>query len=331
MSFIKPTFDAGFYRNKSGQDRILNHELVEGHLLEKIIDTEKTRFEEGNGILVYHKTFPYPEKGMRDPQSVAAAQLAKRSLLSQLQFFTSKLLLPFHLIFLLFPWKLKIKVVEAWANSFFNFTSIDFDNFIPEDKYYSPLPREIYRAVELFLTLLGVNSEIAKHLGLIIGTFIQNDTAYWTRTEDILSETTKEDLLKDFVGEAKRLLGLLAERDPGRPHLVKKFAMFVRILRFGLWNFRVRNALKKTIESLTFENLQYDEGDRYNIRNTMRYRFFGMGIKERNQKWPPEKHLWCKKKGFNDKGEPIYELTVTDGMSFPSVQKQIEEQHAKGY
>lgn len=326
MNGSQPIFDAGFYRSKSGQNRILNHELTEGHLLEKIIDDEKTRFEEGKGVLVYHKTFPYPEKGMRDPQSVNSAQLAKRALLSQLQFFTSKVLLPFHLVFLILPWKFKIKLLEAWAQSFFNFTSIDFDNFIPEDKYYSPLPKEIYKAVELFLTLLGFNLETARHLGAIAGAFIQYDTAYWTRTEDILSETTKERLLKNFVGEADRLLRLLAERDPSRPHLVKKFAMFVKILRFGLWHGRVKYALHQTISSLTFENLQYDEGDRYNIRNTMRYRFFGMGIKERNAKWPPEQHLWAKNLGNEN-----YELIVTDGMSFPSVQEEIEKQHAKGY
>ena len=326
MSFTKPIFGADFYRSKDGQDRILNHELTEGHLLEKIIDEKRTKFDDNKGVLIYHKTFPYPEKGMRDPSSVNSSQLTKRALLTQLQFFTSKVLLPFHLIFLLFPWKLKIKLIEAWANSFFNFTSLDFDNFIPENKYYSPLPKEIYKAIELFLSLLGFKVETANHLGSIMGAFIQYDTAYWTRLEDILSETTKERLLKNFVRETDRLLHLLAERDPERPHLVKKFAIFVRILSIGLWHPKIKKALRKTIESLTFENLQYDEGDRYNIRNTMRYRFFGMGIKERNAKWPPEQHLWAK-----NLGDGKYELITTDGMSLPSVQRQIEEQHAKGY
>src|SRR3990167_9420779 len=325
MSFSAPKIGPDFLKHKGIRDQILGHDLVEGHYMEKIID--RAEIKKGQGVFYYHKTFPYPEKGIRDKYAVRSAQLAKRVLLNELQFLTSKKLWPFHLVFLFMP----RKIIEHWLRTYLDFIGLDFYVHILEDEFYSALPAEIKNACALFLKLIGISKELADNFASVFGLFIQYDTAYWVRFEDIMSETTKEKLLKNPTKETKRLLDILAKRDPARPHLVKKAALIIKPLRLLLLIPRIRKAFYKTIESINFENLQYDEGDRYNVRNSMRYRFFGMGIKERNEKWPPEQHLWGRVVGLNPDGSPIHDLIVTSGTNMPMYQKQIEEQTKLGY
>ena len=190
---------------------------------------------------------------------------------------------------------------------------------------------EIRQACFLFLKFIGVSEKLADNFASAFGLFIQYDTAYWTRFEDIMSETTKERFLKNPIKEIKYLLKLLAERDPKRAHLVNKIKSMIKILRLLILIPKIRKAFYRVIESINFENLQYDEGDRYNVRNSMRYRFFGMGIKERNEKWPPEQHLWARVVGLKPDGSPVYDLITTSGYNIPAYQKQIEEQTKSGY
>src|SRR3990167_2256423 len=159
MTFISPTLDTNTLLNKGIRDPILEHEVTEGHLLEKIID--KIEEVPDKGVFVYHKTFPYPEKGIRDKYSVRSAQLAKRVLLTQIQFFASKRLLPLYTVFLILPWSWKIKIIESWMRSYFKFIDLDYSYHIREDKYYSACPMEIRRGIERFFTLLGVDTELS--------------------------------------------------------------------------------------------------------------------------------------------------------------------------
>src|SRR3990167_10740372 len=159
MSFSAPKIGPDFLKHKGIRDQILGHDLVEGHYLEKIID--RAEVKKGQGVLYYHKTFPYPEKGIRDKYAVRSAQLAKRVLINEFQFFASKKLWPLHLTFLFIPWK--IKIIEELLKSYLNFIELDFSVHILEDKFYSALPAEIKNACALFLKLFGISEQLANN------------------------------------------------------------------------------------------------------------------------------------------------------------------------
>ena len=247
-------------------------------------------YPESGGVFVYHLSFPYPEKGTRDDTMMMSIQFSKRVMVNWIKFITYKPTLLALSPLLFFPWKYKIKVIERFLKSWLDYASMVDEmgrHFVLEKRYYSLEGRELMRGMEIFFNELGLT--ISDELSHFITAIIDNDTAYYYRRGDIMSEASKNNFLKNPAKELTRLLKIFAERE-SRPHLVKKIETLALPIQLALWHPKFRRAFRKAVESVDFNKLGLDEADQYHVRTMSDYNFFGMTYAERIKKWPLEVH-----------------------------------------
>ena len=278
-----------FLSLEGGIESVLDTRIASKRL-EKIIDT--SRGENGHeiseelGFLTYHVSFSYPDKGWRDDYSVRATQLTKRSLVAWLNFVSYVL----PALVILLPWR--VKVIEKFIDSFHNVASLFLAPYYLHDRYYSPLTKELRKAIRIFLNEIGVRDSKSEEFSRDFATIIGYDLAYYYRLLDLFSETTAEKLTKNPRKEIYRLISLFFERE-ARDKMHKNFGSLVRIVTWLLFLPSVKRAFRKAIQSVQFEKMQYDDDDRKYVTDSMAdggYKFFGMTIEERNKRWPPEQH-----------------------------------------
>ncbi len=285
--YIMDEIPDGIFVAKNNKERTEFENLDEKNL-RKIRD--HIVYPETGGILVYYRSFLYPEKGWRHPKAVVATQYCKRVMISWIRFFSSRKVIPYYLIFLFTPWKKKVNLIEFWIQQFTDSIVLLFGPWILEEQYLSPVARELRKFIIVFLTELGVNLSIAELFADIFANFINYDMAYYYRLEDIMSETNAWKLIKQPRTEIRKLVNLIAERDNTRPHMAKRFNSFGKLLSLGLLLPKIRKAFYKAVLAIDVTNMQYDEADRYWVRHKEDYKFFGMTIEERYAKWPAEYH-----------------------------------------
>ena len=292
-----PITPSNLYVNGRGGPSVWNDRMSRKVRLNKILDSERPggpiEYPESGGVFVYHKTFPYPEKGHRDDFNVQAAQLAKRVLISWVRFFSYSPTIRAGLGFFLLPWKYKIRIVERWLREYCNIADLFLSEYYFQDRYYNAMCRELRKGIIVFLSDIGVSSETSERFALAFVTLIQYDTAYYYILVDLFSETTAEKMRDDPRGQIRHLAGLLADRD-GRANMLVRFESFETLIRILLLIPRVRRSFRIAVDVMQFELLQYDEADRYHMRNKPGYKWFGMTYEQRLAKWPLEPHLYQK-------------------------------------
>lgn len=256
--------------------------------------TDRIDYTERDGVLIWHESFPYPERGLRDSYMMISVQVVKRNLMAWINFLSSKYLLPAYLALAFLPWKFKVRLLERFLASFESFSFI-VDNccyhFTMEKKYYSPFGQELMTGIEVFLKELGIKDSLSEgrflvsEIATIMASLVDHDYAYRLRSEDILSETTPEKLIANPRKEIRRIISIFAERE-SRPHLVKKFDNVAKLLTLILLIPKVRRAFTKAIKSVEFKRMQLDEIDSFHAKFYGDYKFFGMTVEERLAKWP---------------------------------------------
>lgn len=242
-------------------------------------------YPETGGQYVWHLGREHPRKGHVYPEALKDLYYPKRILINGLKVLAGKDMFPFFIVFGLLPkkWKGKIlnRVIDGYIDTVWGILA---DHFL-HPQFNIDICRELSQPIMTFLTELGVEKMRAAKMSLIFTNILEYDMAYRLRIEDLLSETTKEKLLTDPVGETRKLVKILADRDWTRPHLVEKFDRFARLLKYGF--FFIRKPFRKALAPVDFSKLQLDEIDRYQVRHWKGYNWFGMTIQERAAKWPP--------------------------------------------
>ena len=241
-----------------------------------------------DGPLVYHKGFPYPEKGIRDNFVMISIQIVKRYLIAWINFLSSKPLLPAYFVLIFLPWKYKLKLLEEFLHSFESFANI-IDiyayHFTMEYRNYTPFGQELINGLQVFLKELGISDYISLQCSFYFASLLDTDRAYRYRIEDILSETTAERILKNPRKEFLLLIRIWLERE-GREQVSKKVEGILRMASFVLWLPKVKKAIRKAVKAVKFERMQLDEADTYHVKFLSGYKFLGMTYKERLEKWP---------------------------------------------
>ena len=232
-----------------------NSTMYQEHAKSMII--EKITFQ--NGIKVYVKGATYPKKGFPTPEAVWSANQAKRLLIEALK-------LP---LLFLNPIKKLLAVYNDIAMK-------AVQPFILKDEYMTPTGQEIKSYIRIFMTHLQFSQQLAKDFANIIGFIIDIDDAYRYRIQDILSETTQQELLSQPIREIRRLTHILIQRDS--PGVSRKFQRVSILLQLLLLLPHYRRAFKKTLSEnfLFFQKLQYDPADEYWVWNRPDYKFMGM-------------------------------------------------------
>ena len=301
---ILPQPPKQIFQSKTGRESVFEERLIQKKLL-KIIDESKGdvcidprhgtnehrhgfELHPTLGFLTHHISFPYPEKGWRDDYAVAANWNVKRVLITWIRFFSYKYLLPIYpFALILYPWR--IKILEKWLLEFASVAGHYLQHYYLEDRYLQPLCRELKTGTRVFIRAFGVSETAAESFALTLATCIGFDTAYYFPLEDILSETSKDKLLKKPRKEVMRLVGVSLNRLKSRG-VIEKVQSISRLLGFALLIPGIRRAFREAIRAVDFPLLQFDEIDHYHARNMGGYDYFGLSLEERLKIWPPTQH-----------------------------------------
>lgn len=250
-------------------------------------DPEATEAEKRmGGQLAYFDGVPYPSKGFPFPEALYAVNAVKRLTMDLGRMLAGKDMAFTLLGFAITPRKWKVAAITRACDLYRETAMMFLGPYILKTEYQAGFTRELRKLVTTFLTSLGVPFESADGAAEVFTTLIEYDNAYRLRIEDLLSETTKEALLKNPARGIKRLMAIYCEREPDARtdfNNQTKFAIFGDGLRFALWVPSIRRAFNAAMGSIDFSMLQLDEADRYNILLWRDYNFLGKTIEERWQ------------------------------------------------
>lgn len=228
----------------------------------------------------------YPERGLPWPEAIVAINEVKRFLVSQIRFFgKNKILLASALL-------KPIHTLETWLQEFISFADQVLLSVYFKPNYYTDVAKEVDVFVATLLTQIGIRQDIAQSFSRIIKTVIELDTAYRYRFEDIMSETSANQLLAEPTQEIKRLFNIFSEREINRrkregeeSHVITKTRTMVNLMNIFLKIPRVKRGFREAIKAINFSKIQLDEIDKYAVLRLDGYNFMGQSIEERGQRY----------------------------------------------
>ena len=232
-------------------------------------------YPETGGVFIYWKGWLYPHKGLQFPEAVFATNVAKRMMVSVFKFLASPMIVLPLLGFLFSPWPLKRRIVLHSLQRFQEAADVILGPYYLKDRFWMLPAKELNLLVTRFFYHLGMETRI----GDICAMFIEYDTAYCMRFQDIMGETDGEKLMRPIT-ELKRLFSLFCEREPD-PLIRLKFKGIIRILTIFLCLPRVRWAFKKAVKEVNIENFWCTEADEYHVLPLKGYDFSGIPFIER--------------------------------------------------
>ncbi len=235
------------FENKTGEAQV-KEEAHQEWIVENIDYT--------NGIEIHIQGGAYPYKGMATPEAIHAINTVKTLCLEMLR---------------LRP----LRKPQNVLRSFDKVSDSVIRPYIIKREYMTPFAREIRTFIEIFLQELGFDYG---QIPATISHIFEYDAAYRFRFQDLFSETTKEKLMNNPLKELQRLFDLLKERD--YPEMVEKFRK-VEYVGWLLVLPKIKKAFRTALEQSTFENLQFDESDRYWACFKFDYDYFGKTLGER--------------------------------------------------
>ncbi len=251
---------------------------------EWVIMTEITQYEfdhaeypENGGIYAYFKDCPFPAKGFPFPQAMHAANIAKRFLRNFISAITGEGVW-FALIFLISS--KKAEKVGKYMDAYSDAALMVIRPFMLIPMRMTECAREIRSFTKNFFAGMGISEMTAQNFSDVFSTLIQYDDRYRLTIEDVMSETTKEKLMKNPRKEIKRLLKIMAKREHV-PEVAEKFNNFGKVVGVLLLIPKIKKSFIKAISLSEFNNFQLDDADRYHTLLRSDYDFMGFTMKER--------------------------------------------------
>ena len=234
---------------------------------------------ESGGLFAYYKNEPYPRKGHVYPEAVEANNVMKRTTaMLLLSLASSEAALPL-LGFVLTPWKRKIKWLEKIL---FNYVRLgDYINrqHYLKRKFYNQFSKELWNSTYVFLRNLGISAPVAYGCGRVVAHMLELEDAWRARVQDIFSEVDEDTLLGNPRREINRLTQIYIAREKEGLH--DRFLALPKLLSIALLFPKIKRIFINTIKATKFENLRYDEIDRYYVLNRNGYDFLGRNIEDR--------------------------------------------------
>jgi len=234
------------------------------------------------GQWVYFTELLYPRKGFPFPEVLFAVNIVKRFTNSILQSVIYPWLGLSWLGFIILPWFIKKRIIFNLLWRYSELVNLVLKPYSLKESYRMGVAKELDNWVTSFIKNLGFESS----LGFAFSMFIEYDSAYTLRFQDIMSEVNKENLLKNPSKELGRLIEIFAERE-SRSHLKKKLSTIVWGLRILFYIPRIRKAFIKATANIDFSKLSLSEADRYeclfygNNNGEPQYLFMGRSYQDR--------------------------------------------------
>lgn len=264
-----------------GSSNVLETHIV--HVGQKYPIYERTEYPAGGGIYVYYRGMKFPKKGFPFPEAVWGNDVVKRISTMTLNILFSKDTLVFMPLFLILPWKKKMKVLHTIISGYTRAADwIAKSHFLKIERMSNPC-RSLYHMTCDFLKRIGLERDLK--LAMHLATMIEYDDAYRYRLEDVFSETSREELLKAPIKETRRLIQIFFSRELVG-HVKDKFKMLAWGAPLILLHPRVRRAFKQTLRAMTdeqFDMLKLDNADRYHVLLRGDYNFTGRSFAVRQK------------------------------------------------
>jgi hypothetical protein len=250
------------FANRAGAKQV-ESESNEIWLLDKI------EAEPSKGIFTYVKGAMFPLKGYPSSDAIFSINQIKAIVIETIKLISKWYLVPF---ILLIP---KQKAVEAFNRITWKLIS----PYIIKFHYLSKFAQTLHGIVLIFLMELGIEENQADRMALIFIHTIEYDGAYRYRCIDLFSETSKELILDNPRREISKLARLASERDSDV--VSYKFNKVASLLWYLMLVPKIKRAFRKAIEQSEFNDLKYDDGDKYWALIRTDYQFMGLPYKER--------------------------------------------------
>lgn len=261
---------------------------------------ERAEYIDGEGTFVYYRGVSLPSHCVAPVQAIYATNAIKRIMISVFRFLASREMMIPILSTALIGKKRRARLLTQACQQFISIGDITVYSHKLGDGYYCKLAKETRKFVRTFLVALGVDGPTADQTGELIGMMFEYDNAYRFRIQDLMGETSKEQLLANFPKEMARLLGILASREThgdGGAQVVERFSKGLKVLRY-IWYSPLRKCIIKAIEGLDVEGCRMDESDLYHTLLFGDYNVKGRTLEERYgvlremhgddmNKWPP--------------------------------------------
>ena len=151
-------------------------------------------YPETGGILVHIVDAKFPKKGFPYPDAIWAINVVKKFFIESVKILSNLKILTL-LIFL--PSKRKIALLEKTLQSYNRLCQGILEPIMLKSHYLTPCSREMGAFIHKLLTTLGIENTTAFYTAQIVQTVIEYDDAYRYRIQDVVSETSKELLIKN--------------------------------------------------------------------------------------------------------------------------------------
>lgn len=273
MSSVVTPRDDIFLEREAHQNALLGPGL-RFHIFERV------EYPESGGIFVYYRGLKYPKKGFPFPEAVASVNILKRNIRYLLMVFSSKgALLPLF-AFALQPWKVKTQTIIRILSELNRISQSIIQPYVLQENRYSVPVNEYGKFVHAFLRSIGCGYEA--EMAQIAKTLIEYDDAYRYRIEDMITEASKEMLLKNPRKEVTRLIGEYLKREKAAQ--VIDMAKAARLLASVIFlHPRIKKAFRSGIEAMDFQKAGLDEADSYHVLNWSDYDFWGKSFDTRSR------------------------------------------------
>jgi hypothetical protein len=240
--------------------------------IERIIETQNTyifeevEYPEEGGILIKYQGIPYKKKGLPYPEAIWSVNSVKRI----------TLLLMYSIGFYKFFSKKSIeKIMAAYVRE----CDMILEKCMLKDEFFCKSAKELLKGLQIFFTTLGFKEDLSYRISRIIAMMLEYDNAYRYRFQDLASETSSTELFMNPVKELKRLIRIAFNRD--NKGIASKTTKLIKLVTLILIVPKIRKAFRYAVFGVKFQNLQFDEDDRYFCLNRSDYNFFGKSLEER--------------------------------------------------
>lgn len=288
--------------------------------------------KDGGGIYVHYRGMPFPRKGLPTPEGTKANDIMKRIIRFFVTSFSGKEMVLPMLGFAVLPYSRKIKTIERMLIAYTRISDWVLNDAFMTTMRYSRPSREMGSFMYEFLLALGIDKDnyamkgerkygdegiwvtikgysdrCAWLMGEVIAAIVEYDDAYRYRIQDIMTEASKEEFLKNPRKEFLRLMDIFMSREqiPVVKDWVKKAS---RILSIALLHPKIKKAFKEAVQTADFKRMMLDNADRYHVLIRGDYDFTGRTFDERvmiykevhmRSKCCSEKIQFTKDKNFN--------------------------------
>ncbi len=256
----------------------------------RVYITEQAIYPDKGGILIKYKGVPYLRQGFVFPEAMDNANNLKKVTVLFLAVLQGKGIKGRIGTFLAHYCH-----IANWMFQWYDPNSQKVRKIYLKENRYRQSVQELIKLINNFLDNLGIKVQghgVANgNFGRVIGTLFEYDNAYHWRMEDIFSETTKDQLIKNPKKELKRLLEIYKSRE--KQGIEFKAEAIVKLLNFVFWIPGVKKAFIKAVESVDISKMgithapanSQEPCDYYFIMNYEGYDFEGKTIEERQKIW----------------------------------------------